>query len=169
MGFEGRMPRLVASGGRGAAYGDFRAALQAAGGDGWIGLWIDSEDPMSHPEAAWAHLAACGGWEQPKDACDDNVLLMVTCMETWLIADRASLTEHYGAKLGVSALPPVQALESRDRHAVQDALAKATALCTNSYEKGKRSFALLARIEPSAVEKHCPSLTRCRRILNERL
>jgi len=169
MGFTGRMPRLVACGGRGAAYDDFRTAMQGRAPSAWVGLWVDSEEPMADLEAAWEHLGNQDRWDRPAGASDDDVLLMVTCMETWLVADRDALAKHYGPKLHAKALPSLHDLETRDRHAAQDALEKATVDCTNPYRKGKRSFALLAAISPDEVGGHCPSFVRCRRVLQEKL
>ena len=42
-GFAGRMPRLVACGGRGAAFDRFKTAHETAGE--YVALLIDSEDP----------------------------------------------------------------------------------------------------------------------------
>jgi hypothetical protein len=165
LGLEGRQPRLVACGGRGQAFKDFVAARTAGR---WVALWVDSEDPMTDLEAAWDHLKARDGWARPKGAEDSDVLLMVTCMETWFCADHAALKEHYQS-LQASALPSLHGLESRDRHDVQDALVHATRECSNQYAKTKRSFALLGLIDPGTVERHCPSLGRCRRILHEKL
>jgi len=41
--------------------------------------------------------------------------------------------------------------------------------CTNAYRKGDRSFEILGKLSPTALEKHLPSFKRARRILDERL
>jgi hypothetical protein len=123
---------------------------------------------MVDPEAAWEHLEARDGWGRPKGAEDIDVLLMVTCMESWLVADRDGLKKHY-ANLQAGALPSLQDLEGRARGAVQDALVHATRNCSNAYRKGSRSFELLAKVNPDAVGRSCPSLLRCRRILEAKL
>ena len=45
-GFEGRMPRLTASGGRDSAYGDFATAHAGACGQDYIAMLVDSEHPV---------------------------------------------------------------------------------------------------------------------------
>jgi Domain of unknown function (DUF4276) len=132
-------------------------------------MWIDSEDPLTDLEATWAHLTRRENWTQPVGASDDQVLLMTTCMETLVVADRAALKDHYGANLQLSSLPPLAQLENRLRHDVQDKLVHATRNCTNSYAKGKRSFEVLARLTPSTLAEHLPSFARSRRILDQKL
>ena len=94
---------------------------------------------------------------------------MTTCMESWIVADREALHKHYGSKLQESALPAPVGLESRNRHAVQDALMHATRNCSNAYAKGKRSFEVLGVLNPVALAKLLPSFARMERILNAKL
>jgi hypothetical protein len=114
-GYAGRLPRLVPSGGRGAAFDAFKTALASARQGDFVALWIDSEDPMANIEATWEHLQARDHWARPNGATNEPVLLMTTCMETWIVADRATLAEHYGADLQESALPALHNLEGRAR------------------------------------------------------
>lgn len=94
---------------------------------------------------------------------------MTTCMETWIVADRLTLRRHYGSGLQESALPPVVDLEQRARDEVQEKLVRATRDSSNAYAKGKRSFEILGKLAPSALEKYLPSFVRARRILEEKL
>ena len=164
-GFSGRMPRLVACGSRGATYGDFRTGRAQAD---YVALLIDSEDPVANIDATWDHLLQRDGWEKPASASDEQVLLMTTCMETWIIADRQTLQKHYGSRLQASALPSDD-LERRDRDQVQTALARATRGCSNAYAKGKRSFVILAELDPSVLATCLPSFKRVRDILTRKL
>jgi hypothetical protein len=168
-GFTGRMPRLFASGGRGTAYDDFKTAHESSVAGDYVAMLIDSEEPMADIEKTWAHLAKYGPGKKPKGAHDDQVLLMVTCMETWIVADRAALAAHYGAELREKALSPLVNLEDRQRHDVQDCLTRATRKCGNAYAKGKRSFEILKKLDPEALAKQLPSCARVRRILNKKL
>ncbi len=163
------MSRLVACGGRDAAFDHFETALQTAIDGEYLAMLIDSEDPMVDVEAAWAHLKARDGWDPPVGASDAQVLLMTTCMETWIIVDRAALARHYGRKLRTSALPPLVNVESRARHDVQTRLVNATEKCSNAYAKGKRSFEVLGELDPGALKPHLPRFVRMLRILNKNL
>jgi hypothetical protein len=135
-------------------------------------LWIDSEEPMADIEKAWKHLAkltTVAAWERPNGAEDDQVLFMTTCMETWIVADRAALRTHYKQKLNENPLPHPIGLEARKRHDVQDRLERATKDCPNAYAKGRRSFEILEKLDPAVLKQYLPSFVRVFRILNEKL
>lgn len=166
-----RLPRLHACGGRGAVYDQF-VIQHSARVACYVAMWIDSEEPMVNPEEAWKHLqnvTTVPQWKRPEGAKDDQVLLMTTCMETWIVADRDVLSDHYGSELQESALPPLVDLEKRGRHDVQDNLEHATRNCSNAYEKGERSFEILGQLTPKALKALLPSFARVQRILNEKL
>ena len=167
-GFAGRMPKLTASGGRQSAFDSFKTKHSQAASEEYVAMLIDSEDPMVNPEQTWDHLKKRDNWDKPAGASDDQVLLMTTCVETWIVADLKTLQTHYGAKLQETALSPLHKLEDRHRHDVQDKLAHATRNCSNAYAKGKRSFEILGILDPTALEM-LPSFARMVRILKEKL
>ena len=164
-----RRPRLTACGSRNAALDDFRTALTMAKPGDFVALLIDSEDPVADLEQPWQHLRTRDHWPQPAGTSSEQVLLMVTCMETWIVADREALERHYGHKLQVSALPPTVQLEARGRKEVQESLAHATRHCKNAYRKGARSFAVLAELNPYTLASLLPSFHRVKRILDQQL
>ncbi len=166
--FIGRPPRIVACGSRNEAFDDFKTAY-GKGKLVYVALLVDSEDPVKAIKQTWEHLNIRDKWTCPADAADDQVFLMTTCMETWIIADRAALNQHYKNCLQISALPSTTNIERKARHSVQDSLTNATQKCTNAYAKNKRSFEALANVNPDELTKHCPSFTRMIRILNEKL
>lgn len=168
-GFTGRMPALVACGGRQATFDDFQLGHAHATSEDYIALLVDSEDPVADIEKPWEHLAQRDNWNQPDGATDEQALLMTTCMETWIVSDRPTLQAHYGNCLQLSALPSLNNLETESRQAVQEALAGATRTCKNQYKKGKRSFEVLEKINPPELRKHLPSFIRFERVLDERL
>ena len=168
-GFSGRMPHLVACGSRGDAFDDFQTAHRSAGAGQYVAMLVDSEDPMGDIDQPWEHLRGRDGWSKPAGAADEQVLLMVTCMETWIVSDRATLQSHYGSRLQDSALPSLNDMESRNRDSIQDALMHATRNCNNAYQKGKRSFEVVGKLDPAALEEHLPSFARCKRLLEEKL
>jgi len=114
-------------------------------------MLIDSEDPLPDIETPWAHLKVRDGWEKPEDASSEQVLMMTTCMETWIVADRAALRTDFGQNLQESGLPALVNLESRLRDAVQGTLVYATRNCANQCRKGKRSFQILAELTPDTL------------------
>ena len=168
-GFKGRMPRLIICGSRNSAYDDFRDAHENGGTADYIALLVDSEEPVSDINAPWNHLRQRDGWPRPPGADDEQVLLMTTCMETWIVADRDTLAAHYGQCLQTSALPPTDNLESRRRDDVQRSLEHATRECPQPYAKGPHSFAILGRLNPNTLAPLLPSFRRARQILDARL
>jgi hypothetical protein len=168
-GFKGRMPRLFASGGRAAAFDDFKTAHENKQSTQYVAMLVDSEDVLEDVEASWKHLDKRDGWKRPHGAEDEQVLLMTTCMETWIVADRVALTAHYGSKLQDSALPPTVDLEKRAKNGIQTTLCHATRECVNAYSKGKRSFEVLAKLDPTTLEQYLPSFKRACRILKSKL
>jgi len=168
-GHKGNMPRLSACGGRNTVFDDFQTAHNNRDAGGFVAMMIDSEDPPVHTEATWDHLKNRDGWEKPPGATNEQVLFMTTCMETWIITDRDSLVTHYGSSFQVSALPELTIMEERNRHDIQDALVRATRNCTGPYQKGKRSFDILSKLEPEALKPHLPSFNRNVEILNKEL
>ncbi len=167
-GFSRRMPRLVACGSRSAAYSDFKTAHESNKAE-YVAMLIDSEEPVSNPEETWDHLRNCDRWERPDGADDEQVLFMTTCMESWIVADRDTLGQHYGSSLQESALPSLSSLEQSNRQDIQEGLKHATRNCSNAYQKGKRSFEILGKLKPETMESHLPAFQRAKRILNEKL
>lgn len=170
-GFIGRLPRIIPCGSRNEAYESFKTE-HLAGKTSYVALLVDSEDPINDGEKPWEHLKIRDTWERPTGAMDDQVFLMTTCMETWIVADRDGLErhyEHYRSCLRKSGLPSTVNLESKDRHQVQDALLSATQDCTNAYTKNKRSFEALANADPAVLRRLLPAFARMERILKDRL
>ena len=168
-GLSGRMPRLSACGGRRSVFDDFKTAHASRKVGAYIAMLVDSEDPVESLEKTWDHLKSRDQWDKPAGAVDEQVLFMTTCMETWIVADQTALREHYGQKLQENALPPLDNLENRNRHDVHDKLVHASRNCSNAYTKGKRSFEVLAKLDPAVLKQHLPSFVRVDRILKEKL
>ena len=163
------MPQIRARGSRDSTYDGFVTAHQEASVSDYTALLIDSEDPVTNIDETWRHLNQRDGWQTPPGAQDDQVLFMVTCMETWIVADRQTLNQHFGSPLQTSALPPLDNLEGRSRQDVQDRLERATRDCPGPYSKGPKSFEILGKLNPDVLEQRLPSFRRARRILSDKL
>ena len=168
MGFQGRMPRLTACGGRGNAFNRFTTAHSRANAGDFIAMLVDSEDPVENVEETWRHLQSRDQWKKPAGAVDEQALLMTRCMETWIVVDRNTLKQHYGDNLQENALPSLDNLENIEPHDLEKKLCHATRNCTNVYAKGRRSFDLLAKLNPAALQR-LPSFARIARILNQKM
>ena len=148
-----RQPKLVACGGRNQVFDAFKTRLVRPMGYDYVGMLVDSEDPVPAGGSPWAHLNTRDGWSRPSEASDENVLFMATSMETWCCADRVALTTRYGRNLRANALPPLVNLESQPRRSVFAALVASSG---GAYQKGRESFALLAELDPAALATYCP-------------
>ena len=107
-GFAGRMPHLVACGGRDAAFDDFKTGLAHAKDGDFVGLWIDSEDPMADIKATWSHLKTRDNWDKPDGATDEQVLLMTACMGDFDCRRQRNLgrtLRSRTARIGAAAAP----------------------------------------------------------------
>jgi hypothetical protein len=173
--FQGRMPKIIACGGREKTFDMFQTAHSNR--EGYAILLVDSEDPVlgidSTPNSSigWDHLHNRDRWSRPIDANNNQAQMMTTCMESWIMADHDALKKFYGSRLRDSALFPIYDLERRLRHDVQECLIHATADCGNgrSYKKGEHSFKLLASLDPEVLSRHLPHFQRFRQTLDEKL
>ena len=162
-----RKPAIFVCGTRDDTYKQFNTAVSTTS-DEYSLLLVDSEDPIKvtdeNPDSAeaWNHLKARDKWERPTGVANDQAQLMVTCMETWIMADCQALSVFFGQHLQISALLPEQNLEARDRNEVQDKLAWATRNCgkDRNYAKGKRSFKVLEHLNPETLKKYLPHFRR---------
>ena len=160
-GLAGRMPRIVACGGRQRAYDRFSTELAARDPATAPMLLVDSEDPVLRGTSPWAHVASRKGdqWAKPAGASDDHLHLMVQCMETWLLADRQAIASFYGNGFRVGALPSAGSqIETLSRQEILQKLEQATrsARTKGRYDKGRHSFALLAQVDPGVLRQASP-------------
>jgi len=169
-GLEGRMPRIVSSGGRQAAFDDFCTAMKRAANDEFIVLLVDSEDAVAAIDEPWFHLKYRDNWDKPATAMDNNVHLMVWCMEAWFIADRETLAAFFGQHFNANALPARNDVENISKSDLYDELENATRLCEKKgkYGKGRHSFDILAQIDPAKVMAASPSAKRLIDTLREK-
>jgi hypothetical protein len=157
-------PRIVACGSRRNAYESFCTAL--ANGEAAL-LLVDSEAAVGahHQQGAadtwqpWAHLKSRDDWEKPAGVTDVQCHLMVQVMESWFLADRATLSVFFGQGFRHNALPAAgRAIEEIAKVDVYDALKNATRDCKTKieYSKGEHSFKLLTKLDPVKVTQASP-------------
>lgn len=151
-GFQDRMPRIVASGGRRHAFDSFRTS-HAEGTPGHVSmLLVDSEGPVDQT-SPWAHVQDRDGWERPTRASDDQLHLMVQAMEAWFHADKDALATYYGESFRTSALSQSANVEGIPKADLFRGLERATQACEQKgkYSKGEHSFVILGKIDPARV------------------
>lgn len=151
-------PTVIACGGRDQAFDEFMKGARAHR-DAFCILLVDSEERVSEGSTAWDHLERRDKWKKPPDAEEENVHLMVTCTEAWLLADRAALKAYYGPDFKDSALPAERNVE---RIAKLD-LARALETATHYVKtKGKgryykaHAFDIIALVDPAKVRAASP-------------
>ena len=148
-GAEGRMPKIIASGSRDEAYGDFKAA-HAQRNDTAM-LLVDAEEEVA-ASGAWDHLRSRDYWRRPPHASNDQCHLMVQVMESWFLADREALQEFYGHRYRSQALPGNPNIEQVPKQDVLNGLRQASrATPKGAYDKGAHSFKILETLDPDKV------------------
>lgn len=156
-GLSGRMPSVIACGGRQQAFEQFKQARREDRADAM--LLVDSEGPVTQT-SPWEHVRQRVGdkWERPADVTDDDLQLMAQCMETWIAADRTRLREYFGEALHEKALPARDDLEQVAKRDLYRALAEATQRSSKgAYDKGSHSFKLLEGADPAQIRRACPT------------
>ncbi len=157
LGAPRKMPATFRGSGRTQTFDAYQTAVRTRKPDELPLLLADSEDGVAPEHTAWQHLKARDGWEKPSGAGEDDVFLMVRCMESWFLADREALKRFFHDCWRDGALPRWPDLAAVEKTRVFEALAAATAACGKKrYAKGRMSFDLLKAIDPANVERECP-------------
>ena len=157
----GRMPQIIACGGRNSAFDKFRTALGSRNAEEFIVLLVDSEDPVADGAGPWLHLRTRDGWERPDEATNENAYLMVQCMEAWFLADKDGLAAYFDQGFNRNALPGRREIEDVAKGDVLEGLKNATRQCKKGeYGKGRHSFDILERIDPAKVVDASPHASR---------
>ena len=155
---------VEACGPRGDAYRTFSAdshkGLSAI-------LLVDAEAPVT-TQCPWQHLRANDGWDRPRGATDDQCHLMVQVMESWFLADGATLESFYGRDFRPQDLPQNPNIEEVLKESVHNSLDQATKNTGKGrYSKSKHSFAILQRLDPVRVRSASGYADRFIRALSE--
>jgi len=148
----------------------FKTSMTPARYDEYPILLVDSEDPISS-DRPWDHLCVRDRWDRPVGAEDEQAQMMATCMETWIMADHEALHKVFGSCLREGTLIPVNDLEERSRQELLESLKSATNNCgkNKGYDKGKRSFQILAELNTRSLEKNLRYFCRFKETLGRHL
>ena len=144
--------QFVACGSRDSAFKDFKNAVLKSD-ETWPILLVDSEEVIVLSTKKGHLTKRDAVWQFPESVTERQIQLMATCMESWLLCDRPTLLEYFGQYFKEGSLPSQIAIEDRDHHEVIEALNAATRDCGKgkSYDKGRHSFKVLARIDPQKL------------------
>ena len=169
-GLAGRMPRIIACGGRERAFDRFCTAFETRKADEFIVLLVDSEDAVADGSQPWEHLAQRDRWVRPRDAMEVQAHLMVRCMEAWFLADVDVLIGYFGPDFNRRALPGQSKIEEIGKDDLLKGLKDASRRCTKGeYRKRSHSFDILERITPSKVVDVSPHAKRLIDTLREKV
>ena len=158
---EGRMPKVIACGGRKKAFDKLIVGLTTATANDFIIFLVDSEDPVARNTGPWLHLENREDWVKHPEATDENAHLMVQCMEAWFLADKNALANYYGKGFNENSLPRRIEIEHVSKSDIEEGLKMATRQCTKGrYDKGSHSFAILAELNPEKVISASPHARR---------
>ncbi len=149
--------RIIPCGPRGAAYRNFKNALQDHP-DAFNILLVDSEGPVS--SAPWQHLSSRDNWQAL--GTDERCHLMVQMMEAWLVADVDALGKFYGQDFNANPIPKNPNVEEITKQSLEPALKAATKNTTKGeYHKIRHGPRILAQLDVAKVRKaaaHCNRL-----------
>jgi hypothetical protein len=144
--------KTVLCGGRQAAYDRFIHAIDAEP-DYIPFLLVDSEEQVTVTPIQ--HLRNRDRWRLPESRAD-HIHLMAHVMETWLIADRAAISDYYGQGFRINSLPVNANLENVSKRDINQALQNATrGTLKERYDKIRDGSALLERVDPAVVRAAC--------------
>lgn len=164
----GRMPRVYACGSRNSAFDKFCTKLAESEAEkSSVLLLVDSEEAVQG-QGPWSHLERRDRWKRPTDAADDNVHLMVQCMESWFLADAENMAVFFGQGFRKTSLPKNPNIEEITTSEIASSLKKATQQCKSGpYSKGRHSFRVLAVICPERVAAASPYAKRLLDVVDE--
>ena len=171
-GLSGRMPSIIAGGGRKQTYDDFCVALRDPKNDAFTILLVDSEEPVAEGAGPWRHLRnrRDDRWNRPAEATDEHAHLMVQCMEAWFLADRQTVSRFFGNGFRLSALPGRTDIEQIPKRDLLRGLQDAARNCRKrGYDKGRDSFRILAELDPERVTAASPHARRLVETLRAKL
>lgn len=157
-GFAGRMPRPIRGGSREKTFDAFCQEVRHQSDRDCVLLLVDSEIPVKKEHTVWEHLKVHDSWEKPSLPGKFDCFLMIQSMETWLLADLTTLSNYFGPNFKRDKIPAWTELEAVPKDTLLDILRKSSAACIGrQYSKGRVSFELLARINPTRVAEQCPA------------
>ena len=151
---------IISCGAHDEVFKEFKNSPEADA-PGIVVLLVDSEGPVNSPPRV--HLHERNGWDL-SGVDEDCVHLMVQSMETWIVADRDTLSKYYRQGFRANALPSRNDLEEEDKESVADALKRATEQTRKGrYHKIHHAAEILKKADPAKARERC---RHCERLFN---
>ncbi len=153
---RGRSQRIIACGSRHEVFDRFCTAITQYSNTFCI-LLVDNETQVSNNTKRWLQLKESDRWNKPRCADEENVHLMVQCMESWFIADKECLADFFGQGFNSHAIPKNPNIEAVSKADIFNGLRNASrsTKTKGKYGKGSHSFDILSKIDPVKVRKAC--------------
>ena len=130
-------------------------------------LLQDAEGPYS-PAVAQETRRRINRYDSGQRIADDQLHFMVPLMESWFLADRATLRNYYGPGFAENRLPANRQVEEILKEDVINDLANATRdTAKGRYHKTRHAPELLARIDAARVRAAAPIGARLFRLLEQ--
>lgn len=156
--------RIVMCGSREDAYRDFLRGLRDHP-DSRVFLLVDSERPVE--SAPREHLNTGDGWNLAGVA-DNQYHLMAQVMESWFLADPATLEKFYGQKFGAGQIPKRKNVEEVPKDDVMSALDRASRNTQRGpYHKIQHGAPILENLSSDLVRARAPHCNRFFEALHE--
>ena len=131
-------------------------------------LLRDSEKAVDDVSKPWQTL----GKKRPAWAGDDDVYLMVQCLESWLIADIEAVRQHYDGRgrpcFNDQKIPKWPDVEAVHRHTVQQVLEAATGTCGEPYHHAHGNV-IIGRVKLEGLKQRVRSAARLYDGLKQRI
>lgn len=158
--------RVVLCGSREQTYQKFRERLRNQPDAGPVFLLVDADRPVNSTPRE--HLS---GGETRWDlsfATDRQCHLMVEMMESWFLADQATLADFYGRDFTAGQIPNRTNVEDIPKSQVYDRLDRATRNTRKGkYDKADHAPQILKNVDPDRVRSRAPHCDRLFKILAE--
>lgn len=160
--------RILPCGTRKKAYKSFRNAIEKNKNDFNI-LLVDAEKRVNCKP--WVHLKQLDkAWTKPKGSKDDQCHMMVTIMESWIIADKAALRDYYKQRFRENHIPTHHNVETINKNTVINSLKTATKNTQKGeYHKIDHASDLLKMIDVNTVRSKALHCKRLFRVLEQQL
>lgn len=149
--------RIIACGSRESCRDDFIYALESHP-QAFNILLVDSECEVT--TSTKLHLKERDNWTLP--CSEDHCYLMAQTMEAWLIADPETLSDYYGTRFNINAIPTPTDVEQITKETLYSSLITASRNTQKGeYAKIRHGATLIGLINTQIVRnkaKHCDQL-----------
>jgi hypothetical protein len=156
--------KLVPCGGRDSTKDAFLNEIDRGSKDTLCVLLVDSEEGVPHPisdasqnaQSRKDHLIRRDKWQDLLTIPQEQIHLMVQCMEAWIVADSEALAKFYQKNFHPKKLPARQNLEEEPKADLTAKLIAATRdTQKGDYHKTKHAPKLLALLSAEKISARC--------------